>query len=679
MLQALSGVPLCLMFPIASPQGSEPAPDADSVEELLGTQSQYGWASTDVLWALFEHDERTEEVVAALERSLRPDERREVRRVADTILNHWGVGNSRLSLQGYVESTDILVWSAAVFPWPLTPLDLDDEELKRFLTTPDAELRMRAAFTLLTRDGRRLYALRSILPRVRDERWIQDLAGAAVGEAIGLELAAAESDEERIGWLRILKEVRPTNREGAMDEVTSLLGMGGELGDEAQEVILSTYDIRLSRGGESPLHEYLERPPHTEAAAQERLSLVVARTLAKVSASSNFDSEALDLVLLCAARSPEARELAIPGLIEELRRAISRGREPDSLHVLRVLCHLDARHAFVRGRYLHTLSRWYKTWGARLDHLPCWKRHDEETLAAFDDVFSRAPSKLDLVDRLTFAGLVDVREHDIARRFLEAIDGEHQGAWAHLWQQGFRRAELPRPEEPKIARVNKLALAIATLKDRSEDHSEAASALASILGGGYSCGGAGGYSDYYEWGFYHAIRLDLRGPEFVEAALGVLEEVWPFSAHVEYAWALLAEAELTPEQAARMDAAPWKPEGPQSGCWRGLSLLSPREQDGQPRRASLRDLPRLRQELYEGKTDRLPTILARTPLIARDEGYLLAQMERGKVGERMQALELVRGHALDFPTLRAAVAARTRDCDHRVRQLAADLMQERGW
>ena len=341
----------------------------------------------------------------------------------------------------------------------------------------------------------------------------------------------------------------------------------------------------------------------------------------------------------------------VPRLIEILR-------ETKKPRVLRSLCLLGAEDEFVRERYLETMRSEEVRSGGKIDLLPYWKHHDEETLAAFERVFSRA-DKLALMHHLVFAGLLDSAEHDIVRRFFEAMEEQPGDRWDHLRAWGFRHVAIPSLDEPKVMRANKLGLSIATLKARGEDYAECASALAELLWSGYDRRGADGWGDYYGYGFRHALDLGLSGTEFVEAALILLESERPFFSHVDHARELLSGAELTEEQAARAVALP---------VW-----------SGGPMPVGLRGIPHMRRELYRGNTEWLDELCALTPLIPRDEEYLLVLLQRGRLDQRLRMLEVIRDEELDSPKIRAAVIERTRDCDHRVRELATTIVVERDW
>jgi hypothetical protein len=628
-----------------------------SVEEILEALAEVEGNAPELWWALLERDERSPEVLDALRHGLRKIRYADSRRVIDTILNHWQVPHEAISRSAFLNRSSELVEPDEVCPWKVAPMNGEDAELAELLADPDEKLRLRAAFTLLSRGAHHLDALRAFLPSFPKHDWIRDFAGAAVGEAIGVELAAATSDAERIHLLRVLEKTKDANRAGAMDAVLTFVERNDEIGQRARDVLLDTY-IHLGRAQNNrSIHFFTRREKIENPAIQSRLLRIALWLLEdRLEGSPGVpDWDSLDLAALCGIRSAVVREVVVPRLIEILR-------ETGKPRVLRLLCHLGVEDELVRRRYLETLRNWDAAVGGKLELLPYWKDHDEETLAAFDRVFSEADDKLALVHHLVFAGLVDSSEHDIARRFFEAMKERPGEDWGALRAWGFRHVAVPSPEEPKIKQVNKLGLTISTLTARGEDYSEAANALARILQGGYDLGGGGGGSDYYQSAFWHAEALGLHGPEFVEAALRVLESERPLFNHLQFARDLLSVAELTREQAARLAALTWWP--------------------AVPRAPRLREIPRLRQKLYSEKWQWLKWLeglCAVTPLIPRDEEYLLAVVLRGDQWQRRRALYLVRDGRLDSPAIRAAVTDRARDCDCRIRELAGTIVEELGW
>ncbi len=595
MIPLLPGVLLALLPSL--PGGQETAPEHESVEELLAALAEAEGDAPEVCWALLERDERSPEVIDALRHWLGRARAPNSQQVIDTILNHWRVSHEVEPFHWiYLERSYELVEPEDLLPREVAPLAGEDEEL---------------------------------------------------GERVAIELAAASSDDERMSLLQNLEQLRADRRCGAIDAALELADRNDEVGEKAREVILATYGVRPG----AHLYYVTRREPITDPVVQGRL-LEIARWLLddRVEESPDVpDWDSLDLAAQCAIRSELAREVVVPRLIEILRET----RKP---RVLRLLCLLGVEDEFVRERYLETMSNEVVVAGGKIDLLPYWKHHDEETLAAFERVFSRA-DKLALVHHLVFAGLLDSSEHAIVRRFFEAMEEEPGDRWAHHRAWGFRHVAIPSPDEPKVMQANKLGLSIATRRARGEDYSGCASALAELLQSGYDRRGAGGWGDYYGYGFGHALALDLRGPEFVEAALILLKSERPFWSHVDHARELLSGAELTAEQAARAAALP---------VW-----------SGGPMPVGLRGIPHMRQELYRGNTEWLDELCALTPLIPRDEEYLLVLLQRGRPGQRLRMLEVIRDEELDSPRIRAAVIERTRDRDHRVRELAEAIGAQR--
>jgi len=591
-------------LPLAPVGAAAGLQEVASIDERLAALEEAGGSDPELWWSFLERDERERRVIEASLRWLRGARDGESRRVIDTLLTHWRVPHEALSRERYLG-------------WPMELVEPEN-------VVP-----------------------RKLEPLLEPER--------SAGEAIGAELAAATSDAERLSLLKTLRHVSSDSREGALDEVAALVERRDAVGEAAREWLLATYGIGpYFAERDARLHSFLRREPITDPVAQRRL-LRVARWLLddRVEESPEVpDWDSLDLAGLCALRSEVVREVVAPRLVEILR-------ETGEPRVFRMLCHLGVDDPLVRERYLATMRGWNLATGWNLELLPCWKHHDEETLAAFDRVFSAAPDPLALVDRLVFAGLTDAREHDLVRRFFERIEEAPAGSWYALVGR-FRHVVRPEPDEPKIRQVNELGLTIATLQARGEDYAEPARRLAAILQCEYDWRGGGGSGDWLQAGFWHAKELGLRGPEFAEAALRVLERSeHPLFNHLELAAELLAEATLTPEQAARLAALP--------------------PDRGGPWPTGLRRIPFLREALYRGETQWLAELCALTPLIPRDEAYLLVLVERGEDDQRRAMLELVREHDLDSPAIRAAVASRTHDCDRRIRELAAEIVTEGKW
>jgi len=419
--------------------------------------------------------------------------------------------------------------------------------------------------------------------------------------------------------LRALQEVHRGYRGYAIDVCAELFERTDEIGLLARELFVETHRLTLYHSDDYWEHHHLRDPPIDDPKLDAQLARLVNRVLDHPEETHLGVVDAWNLAFMCGARSEAARRVAVDRLVPDLI-----GKP--SLRLLRILCHLRAEDPAVRTMYLETLATWPERHGGDCADLPCWSHHDEETLAAFARVAEQCDHASRLTQRLEFSGLLDASEHEVTREWFAAMEDAGDGSWARLREHGFRHVSMPGEGDSKIRSVN---------------------------------------------------RLGLTGPEFIEAAILVLEGDWPFDVHAECAWALLAGSEPSAEQLARLARLHTPPAG--NSGWRSLNLLTSEQSKIDPRRSRLDEVPRLRSMLYAGNCSWLPNILAVTPLIPRDEDYLLAAMERGKSWQRRDALELVRAFEFDTPRIRAAVAARSGDGDPRVAELAAAVGDESGW
>jgi hypothetical protein len=581
-------------------------------------------------------------------------------------------------------------------------LDASSSDLVELLKSDDSDVAKSAACTLIARREFIAPTLLSFLERADkkpqlstwDETtrrprttwselldWTRAQLGSAVADMLAMRLAAANDDTQRLHVLDFALVARADLRSAAV-AIAALRDAPDPLGERARSLFALLSDEQVPFGGgwddwgDGWFHYAYVTAAYDDPELEENLARVWAPRLTEAAARADIPIELLRHVHLAGLRSARVRDACEPTLLELAKRDDALG-----LEALRLLCHFGSKAPLVRERYMARMTSWNDFTTNGLDKIPCLQHHDERSLAALRAVFDRANSKSVFEDRLACAGLIDGTVEPMAQTLLERLA---DASYAYTVEKEFRGILPVSAGDSKIARVHKYALTIAAKRAHGLDWSQEAHDYASILRGGYPESGAGGYNDYFEWGFVNAIHLKLTTPEFVDAALKVAEDGdvldggTGFDLHVNYACDLLAIAELTPEQKARFyKAAPHRASGPDT--WQGITLIENHERGTDIGKDALERVVDYRRDLYRGEWESLNDILAVTHLIPRDETFLLAALDRGSVAARSFGLDLVDEHKLDTPSIRAAIAKLANDCDRKTRELARKIRSECGW
>lgn len=334
-----------------------------------------------------------------------------------------------------------------------------------------------------------------------------------------------------------------------------------------------------------------------------------------------------------------------------------------------------------RELYLECMSRIASTDVVDAELVPCWPEHDEETLLALERVLAKAKHVQPLCNRFRFAGLIDAARTPITQMLLDRLAAEGSLHWAS--SEGFRGIVPVDPSSTPIHRINVLALNLATRRASGLDTSTDEAAFAWALMRPYDRGGAGGYDDYVQWGFFQARTLRLTTPSVVDFAIRqvsglVVPDGWlPWSTHTDAAQAFLDVIPLSIEDAVRVaEAIPYKTELPR---WHGINLASPGDGGVTQRPNAIELVPQMRLALYTGNFRVLHDLARVTRLVERDEDYLLAALERGPAQMRRSLVELVDERDLSLPRTIEAVRRLRDDLDDGVARAARDLCSTRGW
>jgi len=143
------------------------------------------------IWELYEQMGRSPELGAALLRWLSTTHDIEARRVLDTLVQHWQLEHDPLTPREYLRGERVLRTPAECYPLPYEPLEQSTQLLLPLLSSANSEVRIPAVMTLLLRGEHSAEAIRSALPDVTVNEWLQDLAGQGLGNALGEALADA--------------------------------------------------------------------------------------------------------------------------------------------------------------------------------------------------------------------------------------------------------------------------------------------------------------------------------------------------------------------------------------------------------------------------------------------------------------------------------------------------------
>jgi hypothetical protein len=671
-----------------------------AVEWVAELEARHG-AAPEIVWALYHAGARTPAVLGALERWVDVSTDPATRRAIDTVLLAWGAALPRLGAADYA-APGPHVPADAVFPLPPHPSDADEADLARDLASTDPMRVAGAAVALLRRRVRvddALLALHRVVPDLRpkfDARphptpptfgaaaevrfWCEDHAGTAHAHALAGALARADSDEARMRIVRAL-EVARGDVSPAAHALEALAEGKGELAQLAREawngaVGWNPLGNRDDEDRDWSLHAFhLRRSPRNDRSpsAQESLDRVFGGRLERAIERGELTRELLvDVHAVALGSDPLAKRC------ERLLDPVLDRDDEVGLEALRLLCHLRLATPHARQRYLERMRAWDRFDAAGLELVPCWPAHDAETLEAFARVVRKAKDAHDLYQRFLFAGLKDTAREPLVQVLL---DGSARGALHWAIRDGFRGIVAVDETALPEVQINAIALNIATRRERGEDTARDEEAFARVLGRPYDRDGAGGYSDYVQWGFFHARSLQLRSPEVVELALRYAGNTgtsdWDFSTHTDAAIAYLDTAVLGLEDEVRVARMlPYHPPGPR---WRGIDIVQPVDGGITTRKTAIELVPAMRCALYAGNVRALADLLRVTRISERDEDYLLAVLDRGEAGARHWALGLVEEHALASERLAAAVRHACADLDDAVASAATKLRAARGW
>jgi hypothetical protein len=519
------------------------------------------------------------------------------------------------------------------------------------------------------------FLLRKLLP------WAQEQVGSGLAEAVGAELDHARDASEQLRWLKYLATLNSgpywpqIDVRGALSSVVARLDQPGEVRAEAWGVLNRIAGIKQATGGlpDKDYHnEWLSRP-YDDAELEEALAHALAPRLAAAIASDSDFVPTLEWIQVTGLHSQLVRDACTPMLLEVAHRDDEFG-----LSALRILCHFGRTDDFVKQRYVEWLSRWRAFDDAGIERVPCLREHNEATLAALRSVFARAEHKASFEDRLACAGLTDGYVEAMAQQMLEEIARVGAGYDA-LVHEGFRGILTVAPNDERVVKVQKLALTIAAKRAHAIDWSKDARDYAALLRDDDMAGTFGDFMPHMRAGFGNAISLKLATPEFIEAALRIVEAGgWPrYDRHVDYACDLLSLCELDPQQRGRFYYA-------DKGRRLSQGLPLPTIDSSVPRAnlapSTVEDVvPIAREYLYGGEWSWLRPLLLVARLVPRDEAYLLATLEHGTADARAFAVKLVLEAKLDTPAIRAVVAKLSDDCDRKTRELARKVRRERDW
>jgi len=644
-------------------------------------------ASTDALWSLYYIDDRSEAVVAALERCCKESTDRVARCVSDTVLIAWQIPHDLLPPQDYIASGDPVPVATLFLP-PLAMKTVDAAQCAIDLHGTDVRASLSAAEALILSGHHADKALTELLTRVRalreaaiessnpetlmDSRrvqnWARKFAGSAFGAAVGALLEGEQDDASKaLAWFRLLEEDR-VSATGALPAIQRLSARQDSLGQRARAWIANLVHPRAP-ADEWELHATLkyarESDPYVDEAVAEYVTTQNASTLAVGADAAGMLANLHDLILTNAALAARWT----PVLREFVKRDDATG-----LEALRILSHLGDDSPIVRARYLDFVRAWRFT-ADRVGRVPCRKHHDPETLTAFTELFQRAPAKDEFQQQLEFAGLTDSSKTPLARAFLDSFD-RHRGISPWLVGAGWRGLVEVDATARRAAQVNRIALNIATKHDLGQDYASDEAQLVAILDLPYDQDGADGYDDQVQWGFGHAADLGLHSPGLVRAALHYLDlGGFPngFDAHVDSARSFLEDAVLTLDQQAEVERRLGS--GEYGVGWRCSNPAHARRGA-----VALEHAVRLRSMLYRGDIGALEYLLKATVPSPCDEAYWLVQVDRGSADERLAALKLANVYGLDSPEVRDAFERHALDdLDRKVRTTAKTIRAARGW
>lgn len=652
----------------------------------------------DAVWSLFYADDRSSPVVEALSRWLVETRGPNARRAIDTVLVHWNVDVPLPTAREYGPMDSVPV--DTLLPRPPPPQNSDESALLLDLASDHSMRACSAAAALIQRRTHVEDAFRVLLRFAPDRRerpspevpqttitspeairfWCEDFAGSAYARGLADMLDDAKAEYDELKWLDALL-IANCDRSPALAQLEKRLNRWGGVGESARTVWSRAVGWweEHSRGasacgvsslhGSGPIEE-----PRTSAAAQESLDRVIGSRLEREIECGTIDVASLHALHAATRASIPLAERCRVLLVPLVDRQDAIGRE-----AVCVLVHLRTKSPRVRAAYIDQMHRSARE---RVDHEStlCWQGHDDETLEALAAAASATDDVWTVKNALRCAGLTDARQDRLVQTTLDALAS--QGSLHRALSHGLRGIVAVEPSGRPVDRINALALALATRRDRGERTDDDEAAFAEVLMLPYEREGAGGYSDYVQWGFFHARQMRLTTPAVVDFAIRqvsgqVPPDGLPWSTHMDAAQAYLDVIPLGIEDAVRVaEAIPYRTE---LNLWQGINLASPGDGGVTSRPNAIELVPQMRLALYGGNFRVLHDLARVTRLVERDEDYLLAALERGPAQMRRALVERIDERDLAMPRTIDAVRRLRDDLDDGVARAAQDLCSTRGW
>lgn len=622
---------------------------AQWIEEL-----QHGAQPLDAVWSLYYADERSAAVIAALKDALAPSRTPECRMAADTILCQWHVQHELLPAEVYSGGATIGDYAKRFEP----PEELAQGERGKLLQH-------------LVHNEDAAQALQHLLDVPLATEWAAAFAGSSWFDALGERLAQSESLEKALAshadWENQIAK-HGAGATAAIPWLARILARGGAEAEFAHRLIgpLTGWQCRSPDQPPDPYYLLNRAIPRTEEFVDPLVEQHLLDEAARALEAKPLSPETTLWLHAVALANPRVAELCRQRLPDRLGAAV----EPAS-DILRLLTHVESNDPRVHAAYVRTLRDWNESDSAGLEAVPFWRKHDDETRTALRELILRATKPAALDVQLCFAGEVDAASSELARIYLERTRGT--SPW--LVSEGFR-GKIEVDKQLSLAQqVNQIALNIAGKQAHGEEFADDEQQLVAILERPYDKGGAGGYDDQVQWGFFHAQQLGLHSRALVRVALHYIkigDTLEGYSTHSDAAGPYLESIPLEIEDhlALRKLRPPDRAE-PQ---WRGIDLAESRFGGEPVTKLSLEDVPRWRRKLFSGEPHFLANLLRVTPLTEREEPYLVTLLERGSVEQRVWALGVVEEHHLDSPGVRTSIQRLAEhDLDAGVRRSAARI------
>ncbi len=671
--------------------------------EWLDAFVRSGGEDSDALFCVFYWDDRSEPVLAALRSCLlAPGTSAGARRNIETVLSHWQVEYElppALPPPPQPAPRDGMYYpSRRPFVPPLPLLEGDDPSLLALLRQAEDPLRRaRAAITLVCRQRHVEEVIPLLVRAVFDQTkgtwrgqvfsrsngevpetealghaliFCMDFAGSAADQALAGLLGDEQSEEALV--LFVLRQVGSSSvalPEVYLPVLPDLAARTGKTGRWAlRRALLLGLGQRWSRyfadltdqANRWAVGSRSQDDPPTPEAGMLMARVTAAFLSAALQGSVQFDPRDAWLFLEPGLRDETVRGEVIAGLLPFLDR--------DGDDVFRVLCHLGADAPEMKERYLQVLEAWSDLSGEGLERLPCLHQHDQETLSALTALFERAEEKRPFLWPLAAAGLLDDEMSDLGRRTLAAMDAHHPHGWWDVHRLGCRCAPEVHPTDDPAVQVNKLALAIRTLRDRGQDATAQASRLMALLSENEEPQGDFGYSDPFVLGAARIAELGIATSEFLDWAVEYLlhQNTYHFA---EVADMVACFPLNRRQQAILCHATEDDPFGEQSR----VGLLAVQGV------VSIECADWIREHLERSfNLEIIDLLLDITRPTAAERDLLARAITGGIAGDRARALHIVEKHGVDAAEIVAAVTHAQADCDACVRRAAGKALRALG-